>query len=285
MKRIINKLKVPDSLVKCNEKISEAIRKQEKKEVKHRFEEDVRKQLGDSYNYKCAYCESDIRATGFHIEHYRPKGRVTGEEHTGYYWLTCEWTNLLLACPTCNGKKSTSFPIKGKRVFNAPLDNNERLDKKKCKVDYIDLVNEKPQILNPENKYFNPLSHFIISPNGTIKELSEAGKITKKCCDLNREGLVYKRKKIVENHRVSFVKHLKKYKERKINQTTLFELIKNEITKITERIIKDEPYTLLAKYMLKYFDKFFINRFQPEEQRLLKNAYNQYIIDLKKQLS
>lgn len=54
---------------------------------------------------KCAYCESIYRAvTTGDVEHFRPKGGVTGSNppHPGYWWLAATWTNLLPSCEFCN---------------------------------------------------------------------------------------------------------------------------------------------------------------------------------------
>lgn len=53
---------------------------------------------------KCCYCEIPIPSAGLgsHVEHHRPKAT--------YDELRNTWTNLLLACPQCNGHKSDAFP-------------------------------------------------------------------------------------------------------------------------------------------------------------------------------
>ena len=67
----------------------------------------VRKDLWQMQKGKCCYCEMEVPESGqsAHIEHYRPKGKPEFEH------LTNEWTNLLLACPGCNGAKHNEFPL------------------------------------------------------------------------------------------------------------------------------------------------------------------------------
>jgi uncharacterized protein (TIGR02646 family) len=53
---------------------------------------------------KCCYSEMMIPKTGHGkaVEHIKPKATFT--------WLRNKWSNLLLVCPQCNGKKSNKFP-------------------------------------------------------------------------------------------------------------------------------------------------------------------------------
>ncbi|HEX4611889.1 MAG TPA: hypothetical protein VH092_27080 [Urbifossiella sp.] len=85
------------------------------------------------FNYKCAYCETDVRRQRQEMEHYRPKAGVNYREagkrtltlpevewlpgqrikHPGYFWLAYHWKNLLPCCGPCNsgaGKKN-QFPV------------------------------------------------------------------------------------------------------------------------------------------------------------------------------
>lgn len=71
---------------------------------------------------KCWYSEALIQADQGHVEHYRPKRAVAGEDHPGYWWDAFEWTNYRLAHPTVNIRitdyltgtlagKGTYFPL------------------------------------------------------------------------------------------------------------------------------------------------------------------------------
>ncbi len=64
--------------------------------------EDIRNALRVETKRKCAYCESRMEhvAPG-HVEHIIPKS-VKPE-------LVCQWTNLTLACPTCNTNKGNYY--------------------------------------------------------------------------------------------------------------------------------------------------------------------------------
>ena len=69
------------------------------------------------HHNKCCFTEAKFVGDSFHVEHFRPKGRVdkwpTGPfSYPGYFWLAYEWVNLYL----CKGKTNSSlkrnyFPI------------------------------------------------------------------------------------------------------------------------------------------------------------------------------
>ena len=66
---------------------------------------EIKDNLIELFNGKCAYCESKITHIDYgHIEHYRPKDAFPD--------LTFEWDNLLLSCSLCNGptQKGNKFP-------------------------------------------------------------------------------------------------------------------------------------------------------------------------------
>lgn len=81
--------------------------------------DDVRTRLLKDFFDKCAYCESRYATTApVEIEHFRPKGRIKGETHSGYWWLAMSWDNLLPACIDCNRhrKQATPTPKSGKTL-------------------------------------------------------------------------------------------------------------------------------------------------------------------------
>ncbi len=268
---------IPKPLNDCTAKINKALLEK----AGHKFSnntyasKNVKQNLMKIYNNKCAFCESDTTAGAvLQVEHYRPKAKVKEDStHTGYYWLGYEWTNLLYACSSCNRAKSTSFPIAAIRVFNPPM-NGTILDTDGCKANYIDLENEKPLILNPEETNFNPMQHLIISPNGKIRKKTNRGDRTIKVCKLYRKNLTIARRSIVDEHLRYMMKAFEKRKDNLISENNLIGRLEVEIERIVDRINNNEPYTLLAKYMLKHFDHFFVRKFQPIEQVVLKDVFN-----------
>ena len=65
--------------------------------------EDVRQQLMDDQDKKCAYCEKTLVDEQRHVDHYRPKSL--------YYELAFTWDNLVGACWSCNKDKGNQFPL------------------------------------------------------------------------------------------------------------------------------------------------------------------------------
>jgi 5-methylcytosine-specific restriction endonuclease McrA len=63
---------------------------------------------------KCWYSEASLQQPEGQVEHYRPKRRLSGAGHGGYWWRAFDWTNLRLAHPTVNRRK-TDY-LTGKRV-------------------------------------------------------------------------------------------------------------------------------------------------------------------------
>lgn len=90
----------------------------------------IKQSYTDLQFYKCAYCELSLGGSATqHLEHYRPKAKVTRwptkavpgltfptptGRPNGYYWLTYDPTNYAVSCAHCNtSRKGTRFPIDG----------------------------------------------------------------------------------------------------------------------------------------------------------------------------
>lgn len=54
---------------------------------------------------KCWYCEAHEERSDRPVDHFRPKGRVAGEVHGGYWWLAFEPANFRISCTFCNSKR------------------------------------------------------------------------------------------------------------------------------------------------------------------------------------
>ncbi len=67
------------------------------------------------FNNKCWYSEAEESVSSYHVDHFRPKGRVTDVGRTapeaGYWWLAFDWTNYRISGQLFNVKKSDVFPI------------------------------------------------------------------------------------------------------------------------------------------------------------------------------
>jgi hypothetical protein len=102
------------------------------------------------------YCESPVRHVSFeHIEHIKPKAKDK------YPQLTFEWTNLGLACPTCNMNKRDTY-------------------------------SEATPFINPYND--DPLNHFVaLGPFVYHKPGDQRAEFTETTIKLNRPDLVERR--------------------------------------------------------------------------------------------
>jgi len=87
---------------------------------------------------KCWYSEATLQEGEGHVEHFRPKGRLSGAVHGGYWWRAFDWQNLRLAHPTVNLRredyltkrkmgKGSYFPLRNPahRASNAATEINE----------------------------------------------------------------------------------------------------------------------------------------------------------------
>jgi uncharacterized protein (TIGR02646 family) len=83
---------------------------------------DVKAVLLAASSEKCWYCETRQDRAECDVEHFRPKARVHGLVHPGYYWLATVLTNLRVSCQFCNrvgsdrtrseaGGKGDQFPL------------------------------------------------------------------------------------------------------------------------------------------------------------------------------
>jgi hypothetical protein len=94
---------------------------------------------------KCWYSEASLQECEGHVEHYRPKKRLTGAGHGGYWWRAFDWRNLRLAHPTVNRRK-TDY-LTGKLVGKGsyfPLRHEARRASNRAEE-----ANEEPILLDP----------------------------------------------------------------------------------------------------------------------------------------
>lgn len=144
----------------------------------------VRNTLKALQHAKCCYCEQ--KTSPGRIDHFRPKGAVRqvkgGDKlHPGYYWLAYRWDNLVLACETCNLKKSDYFPLEepGKRARN-------HLDP---------LTSELPLLLNPYAE--TDLSEHLTFVGPACEPKTKRGRETVTVLELNRLELQETRQSVL----------------------------------------------------------------------------------------
>ncbi|PJT27203.1 endonuclease [Ochrobactrum sp. 30A/1000/2015] len=203
----------------------------------------VKLRLEELFKGKCAYCESFYGSQApVDVEHYRPKASVEGEEdHSGYWWLGMEWTNLLPSCLDCNRRrkqrtpqivsnlkilyetmqtgKQDSFPIMGIRatVEEASLEGEEALllDPTRDDPDEhltfglddgngVGLVYPKPSVLNEEEGMaLPPLGMDAANVAGHAEAIgaSVRGAVSIQVFGLNRMRLVQARAWLIQRLR------------------------------------------------------------------------------------
>lgn len=141
-------------------------RKNTKKAFKYN-EDHIVAALWEMQHEKCCYCENIIPKKGHAkaVEHFQPKSVV--EE------LTNEWSNLLLACAQCNGKKSDKFPLKLFKIDDpeaAVIHLKKSSDMKKGSPLLIDPSKEDPEKhLDFICDIYDPLCGLIKSKNNSDK--------------------------------------------------------------------------------------------------------------------
>ena len=222
----------------------------------------VRNSLKKIYIEKCGYCESRLEVSGYmRIEHYRPKGRVKeNEKHPGYYWLAYEWSNLISSCEICNSRKGTSFPVENDHI------DQPHGDRKEWRADSTLMQSEKALLLHPEID--DPDEHLTINENGEIEPEngSQRGEISIELCDLNRDGLIQKRAKIIVEFRTELLKIafwiVEDYKSNKITTkkdfyNTIRKKFKQKFDELKKSKEPKEEFSLVGKSMWRDFKAFF----------------------------
>ena len=159
---------------------------------------------------KCAYCEYFLIRSDMNVDHFRPKGSVSGLcNHFGYYWLAYDWRNLLPACVCCNqirrarpvwpkvtpgpaAGKGTSFPIKDEsRRAYSPSDS---------------VALETPLLLDPTVE--DPAKHITFDPLGHPIGISKQGETSIAIYNLDTRLLNRERRFVIQDM-VGLVRELK----------------------------------------------------------------------------
>ncbi len=233
---------------------------------------------------KCNYCESQIgHGVTLQVEHYRPKAKVdSGEnDHTelpGYYWLGLEWSNLLLACPKCNGKdaKGNKFPIMGIRAqAHNPvqtINNIQVLIRTNCLPDVGPLQLELPILLNPELDHpetcltFDLLGNISGHGNDAIR-----GEISKNVYRLNRDELLVCRQKVWNDFKNEINIIVKGHQLGKLNDPAISYNFRGIADRILQRKLPSEEFTLWG---------IFINENLPDFLVGIGNYYRNLFIEI-----
>jgi uncharacterized protein (TIGR02646 family) len=253
--------------------IAQVLQEKEKHKAKNTVygAKDVRDQLHTIYNNRCAYCESFIISGAYlEVEHFRPKSvydvkKDALQNHTGYYWLTYEWSNLLLACPKCNGNKSSKFPIAWHRAKDSDFIDKGALMPAHCQITHEFLAKEQPLLLHPVLD--KPDEHLRFLKNGSVEYKTLKGFASIEVYGLNRDELIKDRKAIIEDVKDAL------YRKPLPNNYTMNDRLKGVISGLLKLLQNPEkPYKAFVKTCLLNFNTFFIDDIEAltdaEKQRL-----------------
>jgi len=90
----------------------------------------IKENLWNLGNLKCWYSEKRVELALSQVEHFRPKLRVTGVQHAGYWWCAFKWENYRLSHPLVN-KRITDYQtgeLVGKGCYFPLHDGCERAE-------------------------------------------------------------------------------------------------------------------------------------------------------------
>jgi len=139
--------------------------------------------LYDMFAGKCCYCESFNPRSSMDIEHFRPKNGALGTRvgflPYHYAWLSYDWDNLYLSCPSCNRIKADKFPV-----------SNERCE---LFATGAELKKEKTLILDPCDTTEITAKHIRFAKDGYYYPLDKKGEVTIQVLGLNGGELPFRR--------------------------------------------------------------------------------------------
>lgn len=241
--------------------------------------------LKDLYNNKCAYCEKYCYYP--RVEHYRPKGRVTGANPSanGYYWLSYEWTNLLPSCHECNSveAKGDKFPVNGlRKMQHATTGAPPLFDRSKNDYASDYLTPENPVYIHPEY-CIDFFQHFDFDKTGRMTGLTHQGFTTVEELKLSNETLNGLRREIYNNHLTRLEKIIFRF-SRPVNPRPE-EWLDEEITEWVSDLVKESldhelQFTLFRKILVRKIDVFFIQAMNIEFQPMLRKKIADALMNL-----
>jgi uncharacterized protein (TIGR02646 family) len=240
----------------------------------------VRNELNDIYFSKCAFCESKIRPVATpNVEHFRPKSEISGVNENGYYWLGYEWSNLLLACPSCNGAKGTKFPLYGhNHITTHPVNIHGNIDYSRFPENQGYLAKERPLLINPE--YWHPEKLMYIDYFGRLIPIKNNifATTTIKEIELNRDDLVAKRQKKIDKIIVRLEEQIfARYCDNPLNDLQYQYQLNIIFKDIVGRLDKKAEYTLLGKCMVERFDELILDDIEPEFREEIMNYFIEFL--------
>jgi hypothetical protein len=223
--------------------------------------------LRDLSHDKCWYCETSTHRMRGDIDHHRPKARVFGTNHPGYWWLAFNWRNWRFACTNCNSQLTdgVSGRVGGKGDY-FPLMNGED-SRISTECEYEDLLCEEPLLLDPVEPGDIGLLTFTRDGLPAPSEATPAegaeeppgyrrAKTSIVLYHLDHSSLVKKRQEIyadVKQLVLDYQRYQKKWEESR--DPSAYALAKRAATKLGRMIAPDAEYSMTARAYLKEYRK------------------------------
>jgi hypothetical protein len=129
----------------------------------------VKENLWHLGNLKCWYSEKRVELGLAEVEHFRPKLRVTGVQHAGYWWCVFKWENYRLSHPLVN-KRITDYQtgeVVGKGCYFPLQEGCHRAETEN------EQVNEVPVLIDPTIASDCELIEFDSSSGAAIPKYTE----------------------------------------------------------------------------------------------------------------
>jgi uncharacterized protein (TIGR02646 family) len=229
-------------------------------------EKPIVKALNEHFAYKCAYCESSYAATApVDVEHYRPKSEIVEDKkkiRPGYYWLACDWGNLLPACRDCNSPRNHTFAngivdLRGK-ANSFPIANPKQRAKKPGQES-----REQRLLLHPYRD--DPTKHIEYTVDGVIRpKLDKAGRSSRKgrtsirVYGLDRPLLTdARRKQAIQTQgaieKIRGLVELLDKSETSTGKARAEKLLTTEIADLKKKLLQTEVYSAMHQHLANEF--------------------------------
>ena len=263
----------------CQAKRQEALTEKAKHTFSgYHYRDSTIQTLRKIYRQKCGYCETHESAgASLRVDHYRPKAGVKdAPEHDGYYWLAYEWSNLVLSCEKCNGRKLHNFPLQNEanRVSEPTFGLDGFPTNECCRADREILRSEHPLLLNPELD--DPHEHLIFLPNGIVDAKTVHGSKSIELYFLGRDELIKNRKNMTDDVLEKLKKHLLKYLKREIDEETYRYSMQDVYEEAALNRQTDKAYSRVANALFDDFENFVVSQFPAGQQVFIKQSFQLY---------
>ncbi|MCY2967875.1 MAG: hypothetical protein NT069_30320 [Planctomycetota bacterium] len=195
------------------------------------------------FNNKCWYSEAQESVSYYHVDHFRPKGRVSDDQTDlitdGYWWLAFNWTNYRISGGVLNSKKNDVFPYAD---MTRAVHNDPSSVAKECPILIDPVVEEEARLISYD--WRDEETCIAVQAGGITPEQASRVDRTIEILGLNRETrLNQKRAQLWEKCRLTIADY------RGAQGATCFALVeqKNAKRKLKEMISYDAEFSSVAE--------------------------------------